>query len=381
MRHEEPSALDLTPPPSTFVAKGRFGRYTLLWRLGESRLGEVFVARLATIAGFEKQLVLKILHPALVEDARMTRLFLAEAHAAGKVQHANVCEVRDVGQAEGTYFIVYEHLVGVPLSSVMRRIRRTRDGRDLRLVTALAVQACEGLHAAHDQGVIHKDLNPERLFVTAEGVVKILGLGVPARDEMIRRTGPGTVRFGYSSPEEVRGEPISRRSNVFSLGTILFELITGRRLFARDSEYLLCRAITEDPIPEAAKARSGLPEGMNAALREALARDGEERLPSARALGEALGEAVRPLGGPLHGAAVAEDVDRLCGDEIFSRVAPLRRLAEAERREDERRTERITDEEPIVTWRRDDLLRRATTPILIFLATFGGVLLTWLALR
>src|SRR4030095_3009630 len=147
MNHEETSQPDpaASTPARPLGSRARFGRYTLLARLGESRLGDVFVARLATIAGFEKHLVLKILHPSLAADERMTRLFLAEAHAAGKVQHANACEVRDVGQAEGTYYIVYEAVRGVPLSSGIRRIRRTRDGRDLRLVMALAEQACEGL--------------------------------------------------------------------------------------------------------------------------------------------------------------------------------------------------------------------------------------------
>jgi eukaryotic-like serine/threonine-protein kinase len=370
--------LTLDPAAALFVPKSRFGRYALLSRLGESRLGYVYLARLSTIAGFEKHVVLKILHPALARDDRTARLFLTEAHDAGKVQHANVCEVRDVGQAEGTYYIVYEQLTGVPLTSVIRRIRRARDGRDLRLAAAIAEQACEGLHAAHEQGVIHKDLSPERLFVTAEGVIKVLGLGTPAQDEMIRRTGPGTIRFGYASPEQIRGEKINRRSNVFSMGAILFELMTGRRLFARDTEYLLARAITEEPIPEAAKARPAMPEGVSSSLRQALQRDPGERLPTARALGEALGQAVRPLGGPLYAAAVAEELERLCADEIFARVAPLRRAAEAE----EHRTERLaTAEEKIVSSAMRERWRRLGVPAMIFLASFLGALLTWLAVR
>jgi serine/threonine-protein kinase len=312
-------------------------------------------------------------------------MFLAEAHAAGRVQHANVCEVRDVGQAEDTYYIVFEHLVGVPLSTVIRRIRRSRDGQDLRLAVALAEQACEGLHAAHEQGVIHKDLTPDRLFVTAEGVVKVLGLGSPAQDEMIRRTGPGTMRFGYASPEQIRGDRLTRRSNVFSLGAILFELVTGRRLFARDTEYLLARAITEEPVPEAADARPALLEGVNAALGLALRRDPAERFATARALGETLSLAVRALGGALHGAATAEEMERMCADEIFARVAPLRRFAEAE----EHRTERAVtmEERPapappprVVAWRRGQWTRIAV-PVLIFVASFLGALLTWLAIK
>ena len=373
----------VTPDPGAalFVPKSRFGRYSLLGRLGESRLGYVYLARLSTIAGFEKHLVLKILHPTLARDERTARLFLTEAHDAGKVQHANVCEVRDVGEAEGTYYIVYEHLTGVPLTSVIRRIRRFRDGRDLRLAAALAEQACEGLHAAHEQGVIHKDLSPERLFVTAEGVVKVLGLGSPAQEEMIRRTGPGTIRFGYASPEQIRGERITRRSNVFSMGAILYELMTGQRLFARDTEYLLARAITEEPIPSASDARPALPELMNAALRAALQRDPGTRMVSARALGESCGNAVRPLGGALYAAAVADEVDKLCSDEIFARVAPLRRAAEAA----EHRTERLdTTEEPIPSARPERLRQRFTrlgVPALIFFGTFLAALLTWLAIR
>lgn len=372
----------VTPDPAAalFAPRSRFGRYSLLSRLGESRLGYVYLARLSTIAGFEKHVVLKVLHPALARDERTARLFLTEAHDAGKVQHANVCEVRDVGEAEGTYYIVYEHLTGVPLSTVIRRIRRTRDGRDLRLVAALAEQACEGLHAAHEQGVLHKDLTPERLFVTAEGVVKLLGLGVPAQDEMIKRTGPGTLSFGYSSPEQIRGERVTRRSNVFSLGAIFFELTSGRRLFARDTEYLLARAVTEEPIPQISEIRQTVPESFNAALKQALERDAASRFPTARALGESIGQSVRPLGGALYAAAIAEELERLCSDEIFARVAPLRIAAE----DAEHRTERlVTAEEPILPTARgpSQKWRRYGVPALIFVASFLGALLTWLAIR
>jgi serine/threonine-protein kinase len=383
MAVQEPGLTGFVPAP-LFNPRASFGRYSLLALLGETQLGPLFLARLSTIAGFEKHVVLKVLHPSLARDERMTRLFLAEAHAAGRVQHANVCEVRDVGETDGTYFIVYEHLVGVPLSSVTRRLRRSRDGSDLRLTVAMAEQACEGLHAAHEQGVIHKDLSPTRLFVTAEGMVKVFALGAPSPDEMIGNTGPGELRYGYASPEQIHGDRVTRAGNVFSLGVNLFELITGRRLFARHSEYELCRAITSEPIPAASSVRPGIPPVVSDVLARALERDPARRLPTTRALGEALGEAIRPLGGPLYAAAIAEHIEATCLDEIDARVAPLRRAAELADEASQERSEVLrTQEEPVVRhrlWRRR-ALRRWRAPLLIFFCTFGAVISTWLALR
>ncbi|HLU68446.1 MAG TPA: protein kinase [Kofleriaceae bacterium] len=287
-------------------AGAAFGKYTLLCKLATGGMGELHVGRQTGAGGFEKLVVIKRLLPHLAEDAHFVAMLLDEARIAARLSHPNVCQVYDLGEAEGHYYIAMEHLEGVPASLVLRRARRAGQKLDLGLAAAILRQACDGLHHAHEltdsEGnlveLVHRDVSPSNLFVTASGLVKVLDFGVAKSQDALARTHTGALKgkYAYMSPEQVLGNPVDRRADVFSLGVVLFELLTAQRLFWRDSEYKMFQAIVEDPIPSLLDHRPGLPPAVGKVVDRALSRDPERRFASARDLGEALEEAVSGIG-------------------------------------------------------------------------------------
>jgi len=321
---------------------GTLGRYQLIAKLASGGMGEIFLARLAAEGGFEKLIVLKRLLPALVASEHFVSMFLDEARIAAKLSHTNVCEVHELGRDGAQYFIAMQYLEGVPLTQAMPRPEGGDEATHLRLVAGLVQQACEGLHHAHEQtdadgqplGVVHRDVSPSNLFVTAEGVVKVLDFGIAKARGATSQTEQGMIKgkYSYMSPEQVRGDVLDRRSDVFALGIVSYEAVTGARLFKRASDYLVAKAILEEPIPRADEARPGVPKPVADAIARALDRDIQQRHPTARALGAALAEAVRDIGGPMTPTEIAAEVERRFDAELGvqrARYAEASALAEA----------------------------------------------------
>jgi len=302
-----------------------FGKYTLLTRLATGGMAEIFLARLSGAAGFQKHLVLKRILPQYAEDEHFVAMFLDEARIAAQISHPNVCQVYELGEVEGQYFLTMEYLDGVPLASLMRRSSRTPRAADTRLIVGLIVQAAAGLHHAHELrdaagqplGLVHRDVTPQNLFVTVDGLLKVLDFGVAKAAGASARTRTGSVKgkYAYMSPEQLKGEAIDRRADVFALGVVLFEALTGRRLFWRDTDFLIFKAINEDPIPLVRDYRADCPLALAEIVAHALDRDRERRFPTARAFAEAIADAAPPLGNP----AIAEAVSEILSDEIMER--------------------------------------------------------------
>jgi serine/threonine protein kinase len=296
-----------------------FGKYTLLARLATGGMGEILLGRLGGVAGFEKLVVIKRLLPHLAEDRKFVHMLLEEARIAARLTHPNICQVYEVGEVHGQYYIAMEHLDGVPLSRLIRKMAQTRSALDLRIATGIFHQACEGLHHAHDLkggngvelGLVHRDVSPANLFLTADGIVKILDFGIAKTRDGITDTKTGTLKgkYPYMSPEQVRGEPLDRRSDVFSLGVCMFEALTNRRLFRRDSDFQTLRAITEGPIPSVRDYRAEVSTQLAAVIGKALARDREDRFATAADLAEAIDEAAKDIGGTQRSSAIGKFID------------------------------------------------------------------------
>ncbi len=301
---------------------GRIGRYELVARLGEGGMGEVLLARLRGESGFEKLVVIKRLRADLELGAYVT-MFLDEARLSARLAHPNVCEVFELGTEEGRHFLVMQHLEGADLTRVLEAAAALPEEARLRLATGLLVQACEGLHHAHELrdeagqplGVVHRDVSPSNLFVTLGGVLKVLDFGIAKARTSTARTDTGMIKgkYPYMSPEQVRGEPIDRRSDVFALGICLYEALTGKPLFHRATEALSAMAVLDDEVPRVDAVRPAVPAALADAVAQALARDRAHRPPTARALGLALSEAARPLGGIMPGVEIGEHVTRWLG--------------------------------------------------------------------
>ena len=305
------------------------GQYRLLARLGTGGMAEVFLARIEGAAGFTKYLAIKKMRAELTSHREFIDLFVEEARTASLLSHPNVVQIHELANVDGQYFMIMEYLEGVPVSSVMVRQLRKPDTFDLPFVLGVIEQACEGIHFAHEladdagnpYNIVHRDVSPPNLFVTTGGVIKLLDFGISKSRNSIVKTLTGQIRgkFSYMSPEQLRGAQLDRRSDVFSLGIVLFELTTGRRLFKRKTRLEVFQAIVKQPIPSPGTVRNGLPDDLVAVIDKALARDREQRFGSARDMGDALREISRPIGGVAHTSDIANTIQDLFERELHAK--------------------------------------------------------------
>lgn len=294
----------------------QIGKYTLLTRLASGGMGEVYVARMSAAAGFEKQVVIKRLLPELARDQQFVQLFLQEARLTARLSHPNICQVFELTAIDDDYLLVMEYLEGFPLSTMIRSYADR--GLDLRIATGLVTQACEGLQYAHDfrdddqgvHGIVHRDVSPHNLMLTVSGVVKLLDFGVAK----LRREGHHTVtgsakgKYAYMAPEQLHCEDLDARADLFAAGVVLFELITGKRLFKRRSELATMQAIVEGERPNLHEMRSEVPRDLSDIVHRVVAVDREQRPTSARELADAIRAAMVPLGGPASLGELSEYV-------------------------------------------------------------------------
>ncbi len=333
-------------PPSMIVGMGSsagslipigsrsFGRYELLARLATGGMAEIFLARHRdAIPGDSSVLVIKRVLPHLAEDSRFVSMFRDEARLAARIEHDNVCRVVDMGSVGDTYFIAMEYLHGMPLSRVLVRAARTEQPLDFRLVAGLLVQCCAGLHHAHELrdadgralDVVHRDISPPNIFVTESGLVKLLDFGVAKAHGASEKTRTGTVKGknAYMSPEQVLGQPMDRRSDIFSLGIVLWEALTAQRLFMREVDFETFRAITEGDVPDVRLLRPDTPAELADVVNHALALRPDQRFPTALALGDAVAASVVGIGSPAGEREIAAFIQRRFVTELAARVQLL----------------------------------------------------------
>ncbi|MDB4958937.1 MAG: serine/threonine protein kinase [Myxococcales bacterium] len=324
------------------TAPARLGRYELIGQLATGGMAEIHLARLAGEAGFEKIVVLKRLLPELVASKAFVEMFLDEGKLVSRLDHPNICEVYELGRDGAEYFLVMPFLDGVPAADLIARPRESDRIAQIRVAAGVIAQASAGLHHAHEQrgadgaplGLVHRDVSPSNLFVTAAGVVKVLDFGV-AKVRGASETEAGTIKgkTQYMAPEQLLGEPLDRRCDVFALGIVLYELATHQRLFKRASDYLSARAILEDPIPRADEADPTIPRQLADVIVRALSRRRDDRFSDARALASAIEAAMVTYGGVATGPTIAAALSESHGDELTAkRTRQLHVLDEARSR-------------------------------------------------
>jgi serine/threonine protein kinase len=283
-------------PP--IFARTRLGKYLPITRLATGGMAEIFLARLDGAAGFQKKVALKLVLPDLADDEQFVSMFLDEARLAAQISHPNVCQIYELGQEDGQYFIAMEYLDGMPLTALMKALAHQRERAEPRMLASLLAQACEGLHHAHELrrpdgrplGLIHRDVSPPNLFVTVDGVVKVLDFGIAKAHDRRSKTKTGLVKgkFSYMSPEQIRGMPVDARTDVFSTGIILHEMLTTEKLFRGDTEFALMEKVRKAEVPPPSKFNRRVPEALDRIVLRALARDLPDRYQSAKELGDEL---------------------------------------------------------------------------------------------
>ena len=294
-------------PPVDSAAPARatpekIGRYQLCFELASGGMASVYLARAEGAPGFEKLVALKRIHPHLADEKDYVEMFLDEARIVSRMKLANVCSVFDFGEADGEYFIAMEYLVGEPLSRVHRRVVANAEQRSSPLLAArmarVIAQACEGLHAAHELQdadgeslhVVHRDVSAENLFVAYDGATQVVDFGIAHARQRVHHTGAGQVKgtFPYMAPEQMTAAVVDRRVDVWALGAVLWELLTLRRLFLRDTDVNTMYAVLSGEIRPPSDYRSEIPVELDEIVLKALQRSPDERWQSAREMGKAL---------------------------------------------------------------------------------------------
>ncbi len=276
----------------------QLGPYEIVEAIGAGAMGEVYRAR---DPRFNRDVAIKILPDAFTHDEGRLARFEREARAAGSLNHPNILVVHDLGRENGAPYLVSELLRGETLRELLEKSAIAPA-----TAVAYAAQIARGLGAAHALGIVHRDLKPENVFVTRGGLVKILDFGLAKLPESPAMAGehgptePGVVlgTFGYMSPEQVRAEPADPRSDIFSLGVILYEMLTGKRPFAGATWVDEANAILRDEAPDLPPDLPGIPgpAALNRILRRCLAKQGDDRFQSARDLAFALESTVEQTG-------------------------------------------------------------------------------------
>jgi serine/threonine protein kinase len=289
-------------------------------------MAEIFLGRATGLEGFEKLVVLKKILPQMLGHPELTEMFLSEARLAATLQHPNIVQVYDVGVEEGSHFFAMEYVHGEDLLQIMRSSTGRGAHLPLDVALSIAIDVCSGLHYAHEKsgrdgaplGIVHRDISPSNVLVSYDGTVKVADFGIAKVRSSPKKTQVGVVRgkYGYMSPEQCMTQPLDRRSDVFAVGIVLYEITTGVRLFKAASPYEAMRlAIEEDALPPSAR-RPNYPRRLDEIVMKALARDPGRRFATAQELQLALEEFARQERLAISSVTVARHMEELFGREI-----------------------------------------------------------------
>lgn len=271
------------------------GKYQLIRKLAVGGMAEVYLAKAEGPMGFAKTLVLKRILPHLAEDQSFVDMFLGEAKLAAQLNHPNVVQIFDFGEADGQYYIAMEYIDGPNLRALSKRANEVGHKIGYTLAAKTISFACEGLSYAHDFcdpetgepfNLIHRDISPDNILLSKNGGVKVVDFGIAKAAGQGHHTKTGTLKgkLAYMPPEQLSAKPLDRRVDIFALGIVLYELVTGDKPFDSSSEVSIMRAILYEPLTPAAAKRADIPPLLSKILDKALAKDRDQRYGSCREL-------------------------------------------------------------------------------------------------
>ncbi|MEQ9077399.1 MAG: serine/threonine-protein kinase [Sandaracinaceae bacterium] len=282
----------MTVPGDTLISGSK---YLHLCSLARGGMGEVTLA-VRQEGGFRRLYAIKRLHDLYQDDVDFRKMFLDEARLAGMVRHRNVVAVLDVGEDDGGPFQVMEYVEGPSVHKLLGRLGKNAERLPAQLALDIVAQACRGLHAAHElrspEGdtlhLVHRDVSPQNLLIGFDGGVRVTDFGVAKALGQSTQTESGVLKgkMGYMSPEQLRFREIDRRSDLFAIGVVLFELLTGRRLYSGKGGRSGPLQILEGPVPDVSQLRADLPPDLVQLTRELLAKEPEDRPPTAKSVAD-----------------------------------------------------------------------------------------------
>ena len=289
-------------------------RYEIVGPLGTGGMAEVLLARRAGPHGFERLLAVKRIRPELAHDPDMVRMLLDEARNAASLVHQRIVQVFDIDMREGSLLYAMEYLHGKTLDEVLARAPALPFGTAL----AVAIAVADGLHYAHSRAIVHRDVAPSNVMITYDGNVKLIDFGIAKAAGNLSSTIFGTFkgRLGYSSPEQCRCEQADLRTDIYSLGVMLYEMTTGRRAFSAATENDLLKVMEVGQIAPPTTFDSRYPRELEAIVMKALAPDRARRYPTAEALHRDLETFARAHGLNISDGALARMMHELFAEEL-----------------------------------------------------------------
>jgi eukaryotic-like serine/threonine-protein kinase len=322
--------------PGTHPGSGSLyvARYELLLELAAGGMGSVYVGRQRGAGGFERVVAIKRMHPHLVRDADFSLAFQEEARIASLIHHPNVVNVVDVYEDAGEHLIVMEYVEGTSVNGLLIGARREKMPIPRNVAVRVAIDALHGLHAAHEQRnidgtplmVVHRDVSPQNILVGVDGSVRLTDFGIARAVERLVHTSTGQLKgkLRYMSPEQALGQPIDRRADVFALGIVLWEMLSGDRFYQGDSELDVLRSVAAGRVAPLRQYDAAFPSVLDQIVAYALAPDVEQRFPTAQAFASALERYALDARDTASSADVAQLVHRLEAERVAKRRHELK---------------------------------------------------------
>ncbi len=300
----------------------RVGKYQLVRKLATGGMAEVFLARAEGPGGFSKKLVVKRILPHFLSDPHFANMFLSEARLAAELNHPNIVQIFDFGQADGQYYLAMEFIDGANLRVLNAAAIEQGHRIPFAIAARLASLAAEGLHFAHELkgddghpiGLVHRDISPDNILVSRNGAVKVVDFGIAKASSQPSMTRSGVIKgkMAYMPPEQLGRKPIDRRIDVFALGVVLHELTTGTWPFDASSEVSIIQAIMNDvPFSHVRERSADIPEALDAIIARCLEKNRELRYPNCKELQADLEKFIASTGAHPTAADLADLVDKL----------------------------------------------------------------------
>ena len=305
------------------------GRYVLYGELASGGMATVHFGRLSGPVGFSRTVAIKRLHPHFAKDPEFVTMFLDEARLCGRIRHPNVVPTLDVVTTQGEIFIVMEYVAGEALSKLMRSSAQKNILMPPKVAATIMSSVLHGLHAAHitkdehgrELGIVHRDVSPQNVLVGADGTARVLDFGVAKAAGRLQTTRDGQVKgkIAYMPPEQLSGAPVNRQVDVYAAAVVLWEMLTGRRLFDGETEAIVLARAIEGTVEPPSSHNAFLEPAVDAVVLRGLARDPEMRYATAREMALALEQTI----GLASPSEVGEWVESVAGDELMSRAQTI----------------------------------------------------------
>ena len=326
----------------------RLDRFELVAELASGGMATVYLARLSGVAGFQRLVAIKRLHPHLAKEPEFIEMFLDEARLAARIHHPNVVPIQEVGESKSGYYLVMDYVEGDTLARLLARAAQSKLEVPWSVTVRIILDTLAGLHAAHELtddlgqplAIVHRDVSPQNILVGSDGIARITDFGVARAASRLSTTRSGQLKgkLAYMAPEQARGESIDRRADVFSCGIVLWEALALRRLFKGDGEAATLNRVLYDAIVPPSAHRPEVPPLLEQVCMKALERDASQRFDSAEAFADELERVARSLSCVGSVRDVATCLEQVFGADLSQQREAVRAwLARSEPSEGPRR--------------------------------------------